>query len=697
MKKLIALTLSMAVFLQGSGVYGEVLPSSHRIELNATATDYVTWALAQDLGALTAWSIDFGYQPNDRNFQNEPTAGGGTAGVLISQCDASQRGWQIDTGVETGVMRLIVSDGSTTRVVRISLPGGGMSRITITASKAVSDWTFKVYVDGRLAGSNTATYALGLAWSQTDVLFAVRSGPNDHLDVGAIGRARYWSSELTANEVTQVYSDHRLQDSDGPTPTADIQFGSGSGDTSTSFVCQQGSGKNASLTGTWATGGSKRWNPPRSVGLRKSTSGTATTGWTAMENSSIAAGTDGMQITASATDVRAGAQLSSYPSGAFSYMIRAVIKVPTTGTHVIGVGRVPMRSGAGAVMTTVNLISGISTIYAGEYDADFGDAEVARSTTANGTSPVSGGSDVLIDPAPAANDQYECIMRVDGNHVTSWFRNLSDNQPPLRLFVDLNHEIVLAHRNSPGSPGYPAVFNLINGTVVEVISLEYWDLTVENPRWLFLTDSLANVDQDNWLDGYAMRLNELYEAASPWNWIEPYGCPGSRLLDLATIDSTTGDIAAIGSTRIGIENGANDYGASGQATAESRLQTLQNALFAWGSPPSEVVHISYSPHTAGGVTAEDWIDSQTTVAATDARASVETDGWTDLGDPPGTNNQTAGYYDDTIHMSVTGADAYAQALFDSDAFDTLESDSLPQGILSNVIYRGFSSRLWRQE
>lgn len=642
---------------------------AHRWEFDGTNS--ITWSTGQDIGSIPTGegrTWDFVWRPNNRSFRSEPAAGS-TAGTLLGLCNSSQVGAQIDVGQETGVCRLVVSSGATTFVGRFAIPGAGDNRVTLTAlNNGGNSFTFRVYVNSRLVLNNTTVYTGGLVSGETNTTLGARLPGSEVMGVGAVSRARYYTTGLSGADVTTVFANGRPQDSAGPTPASDIWFGSGTGDTTTSWVDQSGNARNATPSGSAP---SKPWDPARRRGLVLTKSGTSTTGYTNFGTATASAGTNGVRITTSAIDPRACVYYTLHPLCALNWRMRVVIQVDTANVQVIGLGRVPIRSGAGAVVAYCNLNSKVASISAGEFDANFDpDGEVVRSPT-NASVPQSGGGTSLPDTGSAGGNQYEGIIEVAGNHVTALWRNLTNDQPPLRLWCDLNHELVNSTRLTTPSPGYPAVFSLLNTSTVEIISLEYWENTVENPEWLVLGESLINVDQDNWVDGWTMKLNTMRESNPTLanQWIEPYGGPGARIQDITTTDTATNGVRDIGANRAAIQLWVNSAGASGAAAAQTELEALQSRMFGWSSPPSEAMHLASLPLTAGAVTAEAWKTNQAAVAALDARASFEDEGWAENGDPPGTNNQLAANMDDPVHPTVAGQLAYATSWSNAGVFN----------------------------
>lgn len=635
---------------------------THRLELNATATDYASFAIGEDIGAISSSqgrSARLIWRPTDRSFQNEPTSG-----QVIAQCNGSQVGWQLDAGFEDGVCRLIiVSVGAVTiRTIRFSMPQGD-TPITITfLNNGSNNWTVSAYVDNRLVGTDTSTYSGGIASSQTAITLGARSGPADHLNVGSYVRAEYWTSALSAGEVTTVYADGRPQDTAGPARAADVRMGSSVGDTATTAVDQTGNGRNLTLVGTWATAGFTRWDPPRRVGLQVSTTGTSTTGWDDFGNATISSGAAGVTITTSSTDVRACAIYTAFPCLAPNWMARAVVRVATAGAGVIGLGTTPFRTNAGSVACFINLVSGISSIYAGEFTTDFGDAEVARSTVPEdtGTTPTSGGSDVLLNSGTSSGDDYELIVRLDGNQVTFWCRNLTDNGLPLRLAVALDHAIGTSGlRHSPPSPGYLSVFNLLSTTTVQVISLEQWSNTVEKPYCAYLTHSLANVGETEWAQGYVMALNALRFADGIYDWIELVGRPGGTIAEFTDFDAITNEVRNVGAVNVAMCNAANTLGQSGDAVAEAdTIEWIDRMRLTWPQMPNHTRLICEPPMTLGSETTLDWRTNLTNIAASyTSGVSTSFAMHQGMGNPPGTNTQESTDFvggGDNVHLSPAG-------------------------------------------
>lgn len=651
-----------------------------RIELNTAGTDYISIAAGVDLGTLSGWTASVWYDPHNRNHKGEATVGGGTAGVLFAQTSAAQKGTQLDVGVEAGTIRLTASDGSTTKIVRAAMPGC-LSLITITMTKSGSTWTMRIGINGRTAKEESETFALGLNSGETDVWLASRDG-NDVLKVGSVCRCRGYLSALSEGNETIAYANHRPQDSAGPTPDWDIWFGDGAGDTATSFVDQSGNGRNAALVGTWATGGSTQWNPLRPFGLLFSTSGTSTTGWTANGTASISSGTSGVRLTPTQLDFLACAQYTAFPMLCPQWIARAVVSVATEGVQNICLLAAPARPGAGAVAVRVNLTNaaeGVMTLEAAEFDENYGDGreELARSNGGSGigTVPVAGGGNVMPNTGAQNGDQFELIMAVVGEQLTGFARNLTRNLAPVRCTFTLDNAIVSGARHTMASPGYLAVGALFNTSTIEVISLEAWSLAVENPYALYLTHSLSNVDDEgNWLDGYVMRLNELREAAGDGDkWIEPMGRPGARINEFTDFDTVTGELEGLcdSSTNIAACIAVNTLGADGDTAAQVDLTALQDYIFdTWATPPNHLRHICEPPLTAGSETTLAWRGNLTAVAA--LRPSVASTSFAmhqGMGDPPGSNNQTAGDFVDAVHMTPAGMDRAANFLQDDGALE----------------------------
>jgi len=649
-----------------------------RIELNTSGTDYIRIAAGTDLGTLSGWSVSFWYDPHNRNHKGE--ANGGTAGVLFAQTSAAQKGTQFDVGVENGVMRLVMHDGTTTKIARATMPGC-LSLITLTLTKAVTTWTGRIDINGRKAAEESETFALGLNSGETDVWLASRDG-SDVLTAGSISRCRGYLTALSEANSAIAYANHRPQDSAGPTPAWDIWFGDGAGDTATDFVDQTGNGRDAELVGTWATGGSTQWNPIRPYGLLFSRSGTATTGWDATGTGAISSGSVGVRLTPAGTDFLATARYTAFPTLCPNWIGRAVVSVATEGVQVISLVMYPARAGAGMTAVRVSLHNaseGVMTLEAAEADANYGDGreELARSNGGSGvgTVPVAGGGNVMPNTGAANGDQFEIIMAVVGEQLTGWARNVTRGLPPVRCTVTLDNAIVSGARHTQASPGYLAVGALLAASTIEVISLEMWSLAVEQPYALHLTHSLSNVDDEgNWLDGYVMRLNELREADGDGDkWVEPMGRPGARIDEFTDFDTITSEIEnlCVSTTNLSTCCAVNSFGADGAAAAESDLTDLQDRIFDdWTTAPNHLRHICEPPLTAGGVTSLSWRTNLTTVAA--LRPSVASTSFVmhqDLGNPPGSNTQTAGQFTpDNLHMNPTGLDAGAVALHDGDAY-----------------------------
>jgi hypothetical protein len=647
---------------------------THALEFNGSATgDHGVWATGNLASAGSGWAISIWHQLSDRDFINPPTSG-----ILVASCDTSQQGLSVDCGFADGCYRLaVISATSATALVEpINFPSRGLNHILINAiNNGSNNYTFEWWSNGRRVFDDTRTYSGGLNVSQTTSLFGGRvdgGGPTDHLGVGSLFRASLKLSPMSPTDIANAYSDHRPQDNNF-TWDSDILFGSGAGDSASVYVDQSGNSRGCSLSGAWSTGGAKQHRPPRPLGQRHSGSGNSLTGWDDFGSCTISSGAAGVTITTSSTDIRACARFIDHPIVSSTWKMRTVVRVASASAQVIGVGMTPQRTNASAVVGFVNLIVGACSIYAGEFDADFGDAEVVRSDSPSNTGTSPSGADILVDAGASNGDDYLLELSVDGFTGTFECQNLTQGTEAVRVVGEFNHEIVNSHRHTINSPGYLSVFSLVSGGgTVQVISREYIDLTVENPVWLAIGDSIDCVDQDLPTNTWHGVANTAYETdGRPEIHIVTTCGPGGQLDEVTLCDVMTGDIEALGAQRVCIRCGGNNW-SDGAVTAQGALQDLQDQIASWASPPAVIMHLANPPITIGAITSDSWRTNQATVAASYTGAYVEDAGYQGTGNPVGTssNTQFSGDFDgaDPVHMADQGADRFGTALFTVDAF-----------------------------
>lgn len=640
---------------------------THRLEFNSTGTDYASIALGASIfGAGTGQgrSIRVITRLGDRSFQNTPT------GVVVAECNEDQEGFQVDCNAEPGVLRLIVvSDGGATiRPLRFAIPAGD-APITLTfLNNGSNNWTIRAAVHKWIVASDTSTYSGGLASGETAITLGVRSGPADHLDVCSFVRAEGWTSALSDGEIETVFADGRPQDTAGPARWFDVRMGSGVGDTSTTAVDQTGNSHDLTLVGTWATGGFTQWDPPNRVGLLFDWQYSGnTTGWDDFGNATIDAGPNGVRITTSSTDIRACARYVAFPMLAANWMARVRIKVTTGGAGVFGFGSTPDRmspspGGAAAGLLNATEGVGVSTNLTGEFTADWGDAEVARSSdpAGTGTTPISDGSDVLVDPSPDDGDVYVGIVQFTGNRFTTTWFNETDGGPPLTLVSDCDHTVGASDlRHTTPSPGYLSVLNISSATTIEVLSLECYSQTVENPYCAWFTHSLANVGETEWAQGYIMALNTLREADGVFEWVEPFGRPGATIDEFRLFDAITGEAENIGAQFVAMCAAANTIGQEDRTEAEAdTIDLVDHMRDNWAVPPSHIRLVCEPPMTLGGETTLDWRGNLTAIAAGyGSGVSTSFAMHEGMGDPEGSNNQVATDFvggGDNVHLSPAG-------------------------------------------